>query len=182
MHITATAARTVIAVATLLGLVTGCGTVDLGGTRPGTPTPAEPAMDNLLDPCTDIPDEWLIELGLDPSTERNIVNPDKVSSWRICGWEPSVFSYRMDLLSTSHTIEDTRKNPNVEIIREITIGGRQGLVNTNKIEGGDVCYVSLPAEQGMFEIAVGWFDSRPIRESCDLAIEHAITLEPHLPK
>ncbi|SLI40340.1 Protein of uncharacterised function (DUF3558) [Mycobacteroides abscessus subsp. abscessus] len=88
----------------------------------------------------------------------------------------------MDLLSTSHTIEDTRKNPNVEIIREITIGGRQGLVNTNKIEGGDVCYVSLPAEQGMFEIAVGWFDSRPIRESCDLAIEHAITLEPHLPK
>ncbi|MBF6269663.1 DUF3558 domain-containing protein [Nocardia farcinica] len=181
MHITATVARTVIAVATLLGLVTGCGTVDLGGTRPGTPTPAEPEMDNLLDPCTDIPDEWLIELGLDPSTERNIVNPDKVSSWRICGWEPSVFSYRMDLLSTSHTIEDTRKNPKIEIIREITIGSRIGLVTRDRIERSS-CYVSLPAEQGMFEIAVGWFDDRPIEESCDLAIRHAITLEPHLPK
>ncbi|WP_157838452.1 hypothetical protein [Nocardia farcinica] len=70
MHIAATAARTAIAVATLLGVLTGCGTVDIGGSRPGTPTATEPAMDNLLDPCTDIRDEWLIELGQGASTPR----------------------------------------------------------------------------------------------------------------
>ncbi|WP_067853187.1 DUF3558 domain-containing protein [Nocardia shimofusensis] len=182
MHTTATAARTAIAAAAILGLVTACGDLGLSSTEPGTPTAATPVMDDLLDPCTDIPDEWLIELGLDPSTEQNIVNPDKISSWRICGWEPSVFSYRMDLLSSSHTIDETRKNPDIEILREITVGTRQGLLNRSKVEDGRSCYVNLPAEQGMFAIAVSWFDNRPIEEACDLTIEHATTLEPHLPK
>src|SRR5690606_1680500 len=99
------AARTVIAGVAVLGLVTGCSDIGFSGSEPGTPTAAEPEMDNLLDPCTDIPDEWLIETGLDPSTEQNIVNPDKISSWRICGWEPSTNAYRVDVLSTSRTIE-----------------------------------------------------------------------------
>src|SRR5690606_13123146 len=147
MRITATAARTAITGAAIIGLATGCGLLDSTGSTPGTPTATEAEMDNLLNPCTDIRDEWLIELGLDPSTERDIVNPDKVSSWRICGWEPSVFSYRMDLLSTSRTIDEARANPKIKILRDVTINGRQGILNLNDIERGDVCYVSLPAEQ-----------------------------------
>ncbi|MBF6357172.1 DUF3558 domain-containing protein [Nocardia higoensis] len=175
------AARTVIAGVAVLGLVTGCSDVGLGS-EPGTPTAAEPEMDNLLDPCTDIPDEWLIETGLDPSTERNVVNPDKISSWRICGWKPTAANYRMDLLSTSKTIEDARANPNLTILREITIGDRAGIVSKDDFEGARSCYISLPAEQGMFEIAVDWFGDRPAEAQCDLAIKHATDLEPHLPK
>uniref|UniRef100_UPI002454D582 DUF3558 domain-containing protein n=1 Tax=Nocardia farcinica TaxID=37329 RepID=UPI002454D582 len=167
MRITATAARTAITGAAIIGLATGCGLLDSTGSTPGTPTATEAEMDNLLNPCTDIRDEWLIELGLDPSTERDIVNPDKVSSWRICGWEPSVFSYRMDVLSSSRTIQETRNNPDIEVFRDVTIGGRAGLLTTNKIEGARSCYVNLPAEQGMFAISVGWFDNRPMQEACD---------------
>src|SRR5690606_21892944 len=51
------AARTVIAGVAVLGLGTGCSDIGFSGSEPGTPTAAEPEMDNLLDPCTDIPDE-----------------------------------------------------------------------------------------------------------------------------
>ncbi|MBF6072585.1 DUF3558 domain-containing protein [Nocardia farcinica] len=176
------AARGVIAGVAVLGLVTGCSGGGLGGSEPGTPTAAEAEMDNLLDPCTDIPDEWLIETGLDPSTERNIVNPAEASSWRICGWEPAEFSYRMDLLSTSHTIDEARANPDLVILRDITVGGRQGIVSKDGFAGARSCYVSLPATQGMFEIAVEWFGDRPAEAQCDLAIKHGTDLEPHLPK
>ncbi|WP_040795285.1 DUF3558 domain-containing protein [Nocardia higoensis] len=175
------AARTVIAGVAVLGLVTGCSDIGLGGSEAGTPTAATPEMDNLLDPCTDIPDEWLIETGLDPSTEQNIVNPDKISSWRICGWEPSTHTYRMDVLSTSRTIEEARANPTVVTLREITIGDRHGVVNKNDLETGRICYVNLPAEQGMFVIGVGWYGSRTAEDGCDQAVKHATDLEPHLP-
>jgi len=176
------AARTVIAGVAVLGLVTGCSEVGLGGSEPGTPTAATPEMDDLLDPCTDIPDAWLIETGLDPSTEQNIVNPDKISSWRICGWEPSTHRYRMDVLSTSRTIEESRANPTLVTLREVTIGDRRGIVNKNNTAAGTVCYINLPAEQGMFVIGVGWYDDRPAEGACDTAIKHATDLEPHLPK
>lgn len=176
------AARTVVAGVAVLGLATGCSDIGLGGSAPGTPTAAKPEMDNLLNPCTDIPDEWLIETGLDPSTERNIVNPDEISSWRICAWEPSEFSYRMALLSTSRTVDEARANPKLVILRDVTVGARHGVVAKDGFEGARSCYVSLPAEQGMFEIAVEWFGDRPAEAQCDLAIKHATDLEPHLPK
>ncbi|MBF6210694.1 DUF3558 domain-containing protein [Nocardia puris] len=178
---TTIAARAVVAGAAVLGLVAGCGT-EIGG-QPTSAAPTTPATDNLLNPCTDIPDEWLIETGLDPSTERDIVNPTDASAWRICGWKSVDLPYRMDLLSTSKTIDEARANPNLNILREITVNARSGLVAQDKSDpDGESCYVSLPAEQGMFEIAVGWLASNPTHDRCELAIKHATDLEPHLPK
>ncbi|AXK85704.1 DUF3558 domain-containing protein [Nocardia farcinica] len=177
------AARGVIAGVAVLGLVTACSGGGLGGSEPGTPTAAEPAMDNLLDPCTDIADEWLIETGLDPSTERNIVNPADVSAWRICGWKPlDGRPYRIDVLSTSHTVDEVRADETHEILREITIGQRHGLLHKHKSDDRRICYVALPAQQGMFQISVGWQNPTVPNDYCEIAVDHATDLEPYLPK
>ncbi|MBF6211087.1 DUF3558 domain-containing protein [Nocardia puris] len=177
------ALRTAITGGAVLVLAAGCGT-EVGGQATSTSTTTTPSVDNLLNPCTDISDEWLIETGVDPATEQDIVNPTDASAWRICGWRSVDLPYRLDLLSTSRTIDEARANPDLEILREITIGSRQGLVLQNKSDSdGDICYVSLPAAQGMFEIAVAWRSSQPkTHDRCELAIEHATDLEPHLPK
>lgn len=177
------ALRTVITVGAVLVLAAGCGT-EVGGQATSTSTTTTPSVDNLLDPCTDIPDEWLVETGLDPSSERDVVNPTDASAWRICGWDAVDLPYLVDVLSTSRTIDDARANTKLNILRDVTVGDRQGIVSQDKSDpNGESCYVSFPAEQGMFEIAVGWRASHAMtHDRCELALKHAIDLERHLPQ
>ncbi len=102
----------------------------------------------------------------------------------MCGWLSPDLPYTMQVGSTSHLQEETRSNPKLTGIREVVIGSRPGLISQDKADAkGLICYVNFPAEQGMFEISVGWLSSQPItRDRCELAIKHARDLEPHLPK
>lgn len=172
--------RAVIAATAILVVTSGC-----GSTEAGTATPTTEAMDNLLNPCTDVPDEWLIETGLDPASERNTVNPTEISSFRICGWNAVDLPYMVDLMSTSKTLDETRKNTAVIVLGDATVGSRPALLTRVKSDATDeqTCYVSIPAEQGSFTIVAGWRASHPkTREMCELAIQHATDLERHLPK
>ncbi|MBF6354029.1 DUF3558 domain-containing protein [Nocardia higoensis] len=172
--------RAVIAATAVLATTAGC-----SSTEAGTATPTTQAMDNLLNPCTDVPDEWLIETGLDPATEQNSVNPTEVSSWRICGWDAMDLPYMVDLMSSSKTLEETRNSTTVIILGDTTIGARPALITRVKSDSADkrTCYVTFPAEQGSFTISLGWRASRPITaDRCELAIKHATDLERHLPK
>ncbi|WP_083884240.1 DUF3558 domain-containing protein [Nocardia higoensis] len=171
--------RAAIAATAALALA-GCG----GGTE-GTATPATQSqtMDDLLDPCTDVPDEWLVETGLDPSTERNIVNPSEISSWRVCGWNADGGPYRTDLMSSSKTLEQTRANKTIVILGDTSVGGRPALINRNASDtAGENCYVNFSAAQGMFSVVVRWLGDTPPQDLCALAVEHATDLERHLPK
>src|SRR5690606_3575415 len=95
--------RAVISATAVLAVTAGC-----SGTEAGTATPTTQAMDTLLNPCTDVPDEWLIETGLDPATESNTVNPAEASSWRICRWNAVDLPYMVSVMSSSKTLEETR--------------------------------------------------------------------------
>ncbi|HLS77821.1 MAG TPA: DUF3558 domain-containing protein, partial [Nocardia sp.] len=144
---------------------------------------AGPEKDNLLNPCTDVPDEWLVETGLDPSTERDIVNPTEVSSWRICGWDVQGSAYRVDLMSSSKTLEETRNSTTVTILGDTTVGSRPALLTRVKSDtDAESCYVTFPADQGSFTVSVGWLGRNPAQNICDLATGHATDLERHLPK
>ncbi|MBF6536790.1 hypothetical protein IU418_06165 [Nocardia farcinica] len=68
--------------------------------------------------------------------------------------------------------------------QDVALGSRSGLIYRDKSDKLELsCYVSLPAQQGMFEIAVGWRASQPVTaDRCELAVEHAKDLEPHLPR
>ncbi|MBF6293488.1 DUF3558 domain-containing protein [Nocardia farcinica] len=178
---TTIAARAMITGAAVLALTTGCGTEIGGQTTSAAPT--TPAMDNLLNPCTDIPDEWLIETGLDPSTERDLVNPTEASAWRNCGWNSADQPYRMDLMSSSRTLDETRNSTSVNILGDTTVGARPALLTRVKSDTTNgTCYVTFPAQQGSFTVTVGWLRSDPPQNICDIAVEHATDLEAHLPK
>ncbi|WP_040796804.1 DUF3558 domain-containing protein [Nocardia higoensis] len=172
--------RAVIAATAVLAATAGC-----GGTEAGTAIPTTPVMDNLLNPCTDVPDEWLIESGLDPASERNTVNPAEISSFRICGWNAVDLPYMVDLMSTSKTLEETRKNTSVIVLGDTTVGDRPALLTRVKSDATDerTCYVTIPAQQGAFTIVAGWRASQPkTRDMCELGIKHATDLEQHLPE
>ncbi|MBF6364680.1 DUF3558 domain-containing protein [Nocardia puris] len=176
------ALRTAITGGAVLVLAAGCGT-EVGGQAESTSTTTTPAMDNLLNPCTDIPDEWLVETGVDPASERDTVNPSDASAWRVCGWNSVELPYRVDVMSSSRKLEEIRANPSLVLLRETTIGTRPALVTRNQSDTDtESCYVAFPADQGSFTIAVGWRASQPkTHDRCDLAIKHATDLERHLP-
>ncbi|MGQ4600837.1 DUF3558 family protein [Nocardia sp. R6R-6] len=178
---TADVIRTVLGGAAVLALATGCGSgVD------GTATTSSKAAEDIpiFNPCTQLSDDVLRAAGLDPATKRVITDPPEgPSSWRVCGWYPSAHQYRVDVMSTSHTIDEARTNGKVTILREVTIGPRNGVITQDKSDKqGDSCYASFPARQGMFEVAVGWESRTQKPDICELAVKHAQELEPGLPK
>ncbi|MBF6140367.1 DUF3558 domain-containing protein [Nocardia farcinica] len=142
------------------------------------------ARNVTFNPCTDLPDDVLRSTGVDPSTKRVTTDAAGSSSWRICNWEAIDLPYYLSVASTSHTQEESRNNPKLTGFRDITIGPRQALIYQDKVDSrGNICYVSLPAAQGMFEVAASWRTSQPITaDRCELAVEHAKDLEPVLPK
>ncbi|MBF6263302.1 DUF3558 domain-containing protein [Nocardia farcinica] len=176
---TAAVLRAIIAAVGVVGVV-GCGaTVD------GAATTAGDSSGNVtFNPCTDLPDDVLRSTGVDPSTKRVTTDAAGSSSWRICNWEAIDLPYYLSVASTSHTQEESRNNPKLTGFRDITIGPRQALIYQDKVDSrGNICYVSLPAAQGMFEVAASWRASQPITaDRCELAVEHAKDLEPVLPK
>ncbi|MEU7633375.1 DUF3558 domain-containing protein [Nocardia sp. NPDC049220] len=180
MH-TADVLRTTLGGLAVLALATGCGSsVD------GTATTTAKSTDDIqvFNPCTQLSDDVLRRMGLDPATKYVTTDPPEgPASWRVCGWYPPEHKYKVDVMSTSHTLAETRANSKVTILREVTIGSRNGVISQDKSDTqGDSCYVSFPAEQGMFEIAVGWESRAQKPDLCELAVKHAKDLEPNLPK
>lgn len=89
----------------------------------------------------------------------------------------------MAILSTSHTLAETRTKESAINIRDTTVNARPGLVSQERNDP-DSCYVSFEAEQGMFEIKVGWLSTEGPRvgDTCEMAATFAAALEPQLPK
>ncbi|MEV0031118.1 DUF3558 domain-containing protein [Nocardia sp. NPDC050793] len=182
---TADVLRTALAGVAVIGLAGGCGST-VGGTA-ATPTTTVRNLDEIevYNPCTELGDEALRATGIDPATKRVITDPPQgPASWRMCGWRAPDLPYTLQVGSSSHTPEETRSNPKVTVLNDVQIGSRPGLISQDKSDSkGLICYVTFPAEQGMFEISVGWMSSQPItRDRCELAVEHARDLEPILPK
>ncbi|WP_194819273.1 DUF3558 domain-containing protein [Nocardia sp. XZ_19_385] len=176
--------RTVMAGAAVVGLAAGCGT---GKSVEGTakPTTRNPDAIQVWDPCTQLGDEALRKTRVDPATKDVTTNPAHgPASWRVCSWNSTELPYFLMVLSTSHTQDESRANTKLTGFKDVTIGSRKGMTYQDKSDTrGDVCYVSLPAEQGMVEVAVSWRASKPITaDRCERAIAHAQELEPYLPK
>ncbi|MET8776233.1 DUF3558 domain-containing protein [Nocardia sp. NPDC004654] len=182
---TADVLRTVLAGAAVIGLAAGCGsTVD--GTA-ATPTTTVRNLDEIevYNPCTQLSEEAMRGTGADPSTKRVVTDPPTgPASWRICSWEVTALPYFVTVASSSHTVDETRANPNETGFRDVNIGARPGLVHQDRADTrGLICRVAIPAEQGMFVISADWRASKPItQDRCELAVKHAKDLEPHLPK
>uniref|UniRef100_UPI0014613482 DUF3558 domain-containing protein n=1 Tax=Nocardia paucivorans TaxID=114259 RepID=UPI0014613482 len=166
-------------------LASGCGVLESGEASNQGPVTTTRDIDTIVvfDPCTQINDDVLASVGLDPASKSVVTNAaEGPTSWRVCSWTPADIRYSVGVYSTSHTLEETRKNDDVIGIREITVGGRPGLTFHAKWEAENNCYVAFEAQQGMFEVDASWLDGNPSEgDICAIAMQHALAFEPHLP-
>lgn len=180
--------RTVLAGMAVVGLVAGCSPKDEEGapkTVSGSPTSG---VQNLFNPCTDLPDDALRASRLDPASKHAVTDaPTGGVVARICRWDATDGPYVVSVSSLTYTLDDLRRNDRVIILRDVQIGSRSGLISQDKVDTDKLrCNISLPAAQGTVEVGVGWLygdrASLPQAPPCDLNIRHATELEPYLPK
>ncbi|MBF6161349.1 DUF3558 domain-containing protein [Nocardia cyriacigeorgica] len=187
---TADVLRVTLAAGAAVLLAAGCNTtVDGEATTQGdgAASAGSPTAVAIFNPCSDLSEQALTDAGLDPSTERTSIDPPSGGAdWRICSWKPSDSSatYRVDVFSTSYTIDEARQNDNLTGFKDVTIGPRSGVTLYDKSDTKrDRCYAAFPAEQGMFEVAVTWRgSSSDMPDMCVIAVDQATKLEPNLPK
>lgn len=181
--------RATMAAAAVALLAAGCGSTTEGEpTAAGSNTASTTRnLDEIeiFNPCSELSDEALESAGLDPSSKGVITDPPSgPSTWRVCNWTPSDKQFAIGVFSTSHTLEESRENDDLTDFKDVTVGSREGLSFRDKsTPAGDGCYVAFAAEQGMFEISADWLrrGKRDV-DICSIALDHAIELEPHLPK
>lgn len=181
---TADIVRAMLATAAATALVTGC-TSSTDGAANGTAVPITTGPIEVFNPCTELPDQVLTEVGLDPSTKTVTTDPpDGPSSWRVCGWMTPDQSILVDVFSTSHTLDEARANEDMVQKVETTVGSRPAIRAYDRAESdGRSCYISMQAEQGMFEIKAGWLAADGwTRDICEVSTEYANALDPHLPR
>lgn len=165
-------------------LATGCAFFGDGsetGVVPPMPD-SEPIV--IFNPCTDLPDETLAEVGLDPATKGVVTDPEGESTWRVCQWRTADNLQHVTIMSTTHTLDEARTNDNQIYLGETTVNGRTAQRSYDKAEtDGRSCYTSIEAEQGMFEISASWTrEAEWTRDSCEVSDQFSAALEPHLPK
>jgi hypothetical protein len=181
---TAVLTRAALTTAVAAVLATGC-TSSTEGAVTGTPAPTTTGPIEVFNPCTELSDQVLSEVGLDPLTKSVTTDaPTGETSWRVCNWRTPDSTLMIGVYSTSHTLDEARKNEELVEKSETTVGSRPALTFFDDSEtDGTSCYTAMAAEQGMFEINASWFlDAARNRDICAIATEYAALLEPHLPR
>lgn len=180
---TADFVRVLLALAATAVLATGC-TSSTEGAATETAAPKTAAPVEVFNPCTQLPDGAITAAGLDPGSKDVTVDPPSgPSTWRVCLWRSDGNEFFVSIFSTSHTLDEARANQELVNVSETPIAGRRGLTFMDKTDAdGESCYAAIPAAQGMFEINAAWtIDAERNRDICEVAIQYATALEPHLP-
>ncbi|MEU4600929.1 DUF3558 domain-containing protein [Nocardia sp. NPDC023988] len=134
-----------------LAVVGAAGCEEGKSTSKGTTTTAKPVLWN---PCTEIPDALLTEVGVDPATEEKGVAGVPQSGWEVCGWDGPEFA--LTVYTTDKQVSYFEQKPGNVDFTDVTIAGRQG--RQFKVEGDTRnlwCDVVFPAEQGVVQLAIG---------------------------
>ncbi|MFF2082371.1 DUF3558 domain-containing protein [Nocardia sp. NPDC058176] len=109
--------------------VGGCSTTESGNAQPSTTTDLAAATAALWDPCSEIPDATLSNLGLDPASKQSGILGAEEPGWKICGWNAADYppGHGLTAFSTIHTIDEVlEKTTNIEF-KDVVIAGRAGV-------------------------------------------------------
>ncbi|MGV9636468.1 DUF3558 domain-containing protein [Nocardia rhamnosiphila] len=180
---------TVAAVAVLTGVVlvgSGCDATTDGSAAPLTTDEAATA-EALWDPCKQIGDDVLRQVGVDPSTQDNTISGvEKVEGWKLCSWKDKAVreNYALGVWATTHTIEESKKDTNNVDFSDITVAGRPGVQFRRASDTrNEKCYLSFPASGQSIEISI--YKSvltEDERSPCDIASSAAEILVPEFPQ
>ncbi|MCX0270643.1 DUF3558 domain-containing protein [Nocardia zapadnayensis] len=180
----------VVALAGALLAVSGCDAATDGSAAPVTTTDAAAATEALWDPCTQISDDMLRQVGVDPATRDNTISGvENVEGWKLCSWKDKLAreNYALGVWATTHTIEESKQDGNNVDFFDISVGGRHGVQFRRAYDKRDeVCYLSFPANGQTVDISVykaystiGLEDDRP---PCEIAAAAAEVLVPIIPE
>ncbi|WP_280439630.1 DUF3558 domain-containing protein [Nocardia cyriacigeorgica] len=179
--------RATMAAAAVALLAAGCGSTTEGEpTATGSNTASTTRnLDEIeiFNPCRELGEDALRAANLDPATKRVLTDPPSgPSTWRSCNWKSADGQYRVDVFSTSHTIEETRNRDDLVDLTEVMVGPRDGMTYYDSSDTErEICYVAFPAAQGMFNVSASWVGTSN-QDVCALAVDSAIDLEPFLPE
>lgn len=180
--------RTIAIAALLAGAllaVTGCGASTEGSAIRETTTDVA-TTETLWDPCTQISDDVLRQVGVDPTTRDNTISGvENVEGWKLCSWDDkaSRWNYTLGVWSTVHTIEEIKGDQNNTDFTNISVGSRSGL-QFRKVHDShnEECYIALPTDGQSIEVSIyKTVSTRDGRDSCDIAKTAAELLVPIFP-
>ncbi|MFF2086071.1 DUF3558 domain-containing protein [Nocardia sp. NPDC058176] len=132
----------------VVGAVVGC------DAESGTPVATSSAPAPLWDPCSEIPDDAIRAVGVDPATEELGIGGVHQSGWEICRWRGGD-KYSVAVFSTARTVSEFEQKPGQVDFRDVTIADRTG--RQFKVEGASMdlrCDVLFPAQQGVVQISI----------------------------
>lgn len=143
--------RTTAAVAALAGVVlvvSGCGTETKGKPEPSTDTSAAGA---LWDPCTQVSDAVLKQIGVDPGSKKSGVAGVEEPGWKVCSWHDPEhpFNYDLGIWATIRTVDEIKKKQDNIDFTPVTVGGRAGFTfRSASYDDDEVCDLVFPTAQG----------------------------------
>lgn len=182
---TTVAALAVLAAIILVG--SGCDATTDGSAASVTTTDEAGVAEALWDPCTQIGDQLLRQVGVDPSTQDNTISGvENVKGWKLCSWKDKAVreNYALGVWTTTHTIEESKEDVNNVDFSDITIAGRWGVQFRRASDThNEKCYLSFPAIGQSIEISV--YKSvltEDERNPCDIASSAAEILVPEFPQ
>ncbi|MFH5230252.1 DUF3558 domain-containing protein [Antrihabitans spumae] len=182
MTVTTRAVAALVAVV-WLSSAAGCGSTTEGkpveATGTSTTDPDEPA--GLFDPCTEISDDLLRQMGVDPATESSGISGVEFEDWKICHWIAPW--YALTIYSSSRTIDEIRTNSTVTAFREVRVAQREALeYHTKSDRPPDDCFVGIAVPGGIVEIQIMAKYLEPkLEEPCVVAERDVEILDDILP-
>ncbi|MBF6254991.1 DUF3558 domain-containing protein [Nocardia farcinica] len=140
----------VVAAAAVVPVLGAC-----GGTTSGTATTSTGAVEVALwNPCTEIPEDLLRQLDVDPATEESGIAGVEQSGWEICKWAGR--EYFLTVYSTRHTVREIEQKPGNVEFAPVTVGSRTG--QSYRVEGAGKTYncdIVFSARQGAVSLRIG---------------------------
>ncbi|MEU7765146.1 DUF3558 domain-containing protein [Nocardia sp. NPDC049190] len=162
----------------------GCGTETRGMTAPSTTADISAPTAALWDPCTQVSDQQLQQIGVVSSTKKSGVAGVEEPGWKVCSWhdKPSQWDYSLGVWSTNHSADEIKNKPqNIDVI-EINVSGRHGFrFRKSSDTDAEDCDLVFSAIQGALQVTV--FNASPKSiPPCDRAMNAAEVLVSAFPR
>ncbi|MFD5177292.1 DUF3558 domain-containing protein [Nocardia sp. NPDC058379] len=114
-------------------VVAGCGDSEGGTAAPTTtavsvaasPTSVD-AEAKVWDPCS-LPDSAISGVGLNAGSKKSDVAGVDFTGWKTCSWQDSAKQYTFSILSSEHTLAESRARTDFTDFTETTVGSRNAL-------------------------------------------------------
>jgi hypothetical protein len=173
----------VLAAAVVLVVGTGCSSSTSGTASPETSAADANSAVNW-DPCTQISDDVVRQVGADPTTRETGVGGVAVEGWKACSWYFQPEKARsLTVWSSKFTADDLKKKSDNIDFAAISVAGRDGWrYHRASDTRHEDCDLVFPAKSGSFQLSFYNLTPSITADPCDGAMSAADTIVPLFPR